>query len=283
MRIAIVGAGVGGLTLAAALRKRRADAQVDIYERDESAFSRPQGYAIGLKYDGGLGALDTLGLTAAVLAGETVRIPGFTFTDQHGRELLKLAAGDNDRRATFRVQRRHLKEVLLEAVGDTPVHFGHACVGYEVKDGIAVLRFADGRTVEADAVVGADGVGSAIRRQMIGDAKHYLGLTAIYGDAPMIPDAPLLSCGYFMSLGADGSSFFCYTQPGGSVHFSNTLHAGSEAEVADATQDDLLARVRAGTRGWHDTIDRILAGGQVASMGGRGDYDREPARTVRDG
>src|SRR5439155_20822653 len=114
---------------------------------------------------------------------------------------------------------------------------------------VKVVRFADGATAGADVVVGADGVGSPIRRQLIGDDTRYLGLTAVYGDAPLLPDHPLLAGGYFMSLGRGGSSFFCYTQPGGSTHFSYTVHAASEDEVADATQDELLERVRRGTAG----------------------------------
>jgi salicylate hydroxylase len=283
MRIAIVGAGLGGLTLAAALRQKSDTADVEMYERDASADSRPQGYAIGLKHDGGIAALTDLGLRSAVLdADDTTLVTGFVFTDQRGRELLRLAAGSNETRLTYRVQRRRLKQVLLAAAGGTPVHYGQTCVGYTVSPDGATLRLEGGRTVDADVVVAADGVGSAVRRQFVGDGKHYLGLTAIHADASLVPDHPLLAGGYFMTLGDDGTSFFAYPQPDGTTHFSYTLHAANEAEVVDAP-DALLDRVRKGTKGWHDLVGELVAAAKPDSAGVRGYYDREPVRSVRDG
>src|SRR3954467_8637805 len=116
MRGAIVGAGLGGLTLAAALHRKSPTTQIDLYERDAAPFERPQGYAIGLKSDGGLAALAQLGLRGAALSGDTTRVAAFIFGDQRGRPLLRLAAGDNEARITYRVQRRRLRQLLLDAV-----------------------------------------------------------------------------------------------------------------------------------------------------------------------
>jgi hypothetical protein len=63
----------------------------------------------------------------------------------------------------------------------------------------------------------------ALRRQLVDDSPHFLGLSAITGDAALAIEDPLLSGGYFMTLGDCGDSFFCYRQPGG-VHFSYTSH-----------------------------------------------------------
>ena len=65
VRIAIIGAGIGGLTLAAALLERAISAEVEVFERDDSAFSRSQGYAIGLKHQTGLHVLGELGIREA--------------------------------------------------------------------------------------------------------------------------------------------------------------------------------------------------------------------------
>jgi 2-polyprenyl-6-methoxyphenol hydroxylase-like FAD-dependent oxidoreductase len=86
-----------------------------------------------------------------------------------------------------------------------------------------------------------------------------------------------------MSLGNDGSSIFCYAQPGGATHFSYTMHAGSEAEVGGQDNDRLLDRVREATSGWHPLVAAILGAARTETIGVRGYYDRLPPRTVTDG
>jgi salicylate hydroxylase len=280
MRVAIVGAGIGGLTLAAALRRKSPTTQIELYERDAAPFERPQGYAIGLKPDGGLAALARLGLREAALSGDTTRVAAFIFTDQRGRPLLRLAAGANEARVTYRVQRRHLKELLLDAVDGIPVAYGRRCTGYEPAESGVTVRFSDHPSVTADLVVGCDGVNSAIRHQLIGDERNYLGLTAIYGDALVQPEHPLLAGGYFMTLASDGSSIFCYLQPGGTTHFSYTMHTPTEGDIAEQTNAALLARVRNDTETWHPLVHEILAAVDPATVGVRGYYDRQPAQSV---
>jgi glycine/D-amino acid oxidase-like deaminating enzyme len=55
MKIAVIGAGISGLTFAAAIQRFSPEIQVDVYERDQGLTSRPQGYSLGLKGDLGLG------------------------------------------------------------------------------------------------------------------------------------------------------------------------------------------------------------------------------------
>jgi len=263
MRVVIVGAGLGGLTLAAALRRR--GIATELYERDDAPFHRSQGYAIGLKHDGGLGALAALGLRDAALAGDTTRVTNFVFTDQRGRELLALPSGADEKRVTYRVQRRHLKQVLLGAIGDTPVYYGHECVGYE--PGAAL--FTGGRKAAADVVIACDGVASAIRARLIGDEPRFLGLTSVYGDSAGQPDHPLLAGGYFMTLGDDGTSVFAYTQPDGTTHWSYTTHGEPGG--------DPLGTARRGTSGWHPLIGELVSATKADSVGVRGYYDKQPA------
>ncbi len=278
MRVTIIGAGIGGLTLAAAVRHFNPQVEVDLYERDEDATSRAQGYSLGLKGESGILALRQLGLFEQIRPS-MVPITNFVFCNQRGHPLLELPSAGDDKHLTMRVKRALLKEALRAAALDVPIHFGAECVGYwQTGDGIEI-QFRVGQTVRADYAVAADGVGSDLRQQFVGDAKHYLGLTAIVGEAPIALTHPLLEGGYFMTLGDDGSSVFCYREAGG-IHLSYTQHAQSEAgEAAGA----LLRRVQEATADWHDPIPRIAAAIDPATLVARGYYDKEPIKHVCDG
>ncbi len=281
MQVAVVGAGVAGLTFAAAVRKFAPDAKVTLYERDASPTARPEGYSLGLRGDAGLLVLKRLGLYEQV-AGDRVVIARFAFLDQRGKSLLNLPAAKDDRRRTERIPRARLKAALREAASGTPQVFGRTATGYAEKGDQIELRFADGPPVLTDLVVAADGVASAVRAQMVGDQTRYLGLTSIVGDAPIVPSHPLVDGGYFMTLGDDGTSVFCYRQ-GGSVHLSYTVHVDAEERVAGRLPRDLLGLVIDGTADWHDPIPEIARAIDPRTVVVRGYYDREPAARVRDG
>jgi salicylate hydroxylase len=284
MEIAVIGAGISGLAFAAAMRRKAPDAQVTVYERDEAAFSRPQGYALGIRGETGLPALRDLGLVEQVFQGDSVRVTDFVFTDQRGRALLELRPPkDDEKRLTVRVQRRQLKTALLQAAGAGGVRYGRSCTGFETTGGGVAALFADGQRVEADYLIGCDGVTSAVRAQMVGDAPRFLGLTAIYGDAPIQPDHPLLSGGYFITLGSAGTSFFCYAQPGASVHYSLTLHASAPGELEGTAAAALLDRVGRETAAWFDLVRTVVEATDVGSIGVRDYYDRDPIKHFRSG
>src|SRR5262245_65215822 len=101
-------------------------------------------------------------------------------------------------------------------------------------------------------------------------------------DAPIQIEHPLLEGGYFMTLGDDGSSVFCYRQVDG-VHLSYTVHAASERELSEQAPGCLLERIQHDTRCWHQPIPEIVAQSDPASLVVRGYYDKEPARQVGEG
>jgi salicylate hydroxylase len=283
MDIVVVGAGIGGLTFAAAIRRKAPGTRVTLLERDASPSGRPQGYAIGLKRDLGVAALAELGLAEPVVgAAGTVRVTAFVFTDQRGGELMALRSRGDDRYTTYRVQRARLKQLLLGELDTATIRYGATCVGYERAGDRVVAVLADGRRFDGDRLVACDGVASAVRAQLVGDASRYQGLASIYGDAPIEPDHPLLDGGYFMTLGRRGTSLFCYRQPGG-VHFSYTLATPDPDALAALPREELAERVRQGTAGWHDLAAGIVAAADVGSVAARGYYDRDPIRRVRDG
>jgi 2-polyprenyl-6-methoxyphenol hydroxylase-like FAD-dependent oxidoreductase len=281
VKVIIVGAGISGLSLAAALAQLAPRLEVEVFERDAAAAWR-KGYALSLKGDAGLLVLERLGLRENVLALGAQEVTNFMINDRHGRTLLELRSSRNDkRRQTYRVQRDHLQSVLRDALPGNPVLYGYQALGYETREGRCRVIFTDGRHADGDVVVGADGVASAMRRQLIGDSSHFLGLSAITGDAALSVEDPLLSGGYFMMLGDHGDSFFGYRQPGG-VRFSYAFQL-QPSTLVSTSQFELLRQVQAATADWHPLVQAITAAADPDSIKTRGYYDREPTKQICDG
>ena len=286
MRVGVIGAGIGGLTFAAAMRRLAPDVELAMFEADASPTARPQGYAIGLKAGGGVDVLRELGLLDAVLAGDAVRVGSFTFTDHHGRVLMTLPARADGEHATYRVQRSQLRRVLADAAGaaaSATIAFGRRLASIAPDDVGVTLSFDDGSVERVDLLVAADGVDSVVRRHLIGDERHVLGLAAISGDAHPATNDPLLDGGYVMSLGPSGDSLFAYPQPGGTVHFSYTAHVADPAALAARSPDELVDVLRSATSGWLPLAGTLVESVVAGSIGVRRYDDREPLQDVRHG
>src|SRR5699024_9333601 len=95
------------------------------------------------------------------------------------------------------IHRADLMTALEGAVGEDTVRLGHALEGCEATDSGITLRFADGSSEEADVVVGADGIHSAVRRSILG-AEHpeFTGTVAYRGVVPTerVADLPDIDC-----------------------------------------------------------------------------------------
>ncbi|HEX4805673.1 MAG TPA: FAD-dependent monooxygenase [Conexibacter sp.] len=167
MRIAIVGAGVGGL--AAGIALRRAGFDVRVYERAPAI--APVGFGLLIQPNGAK-ALHLLGLGPA-LERISPRLRAVVMRDEAG-ELLSDIETDPLEQATglrpFPVARADLFGVLAEGFGLDRVTLGAECVGVEQSAEEATIHFADGRSATADLVVGGDGLRSVVRGHVVADA-----------------------------------------------------------------------------------------------------------------
>jgi len=78
-----------------------------------------------------------------------------------------------------------LLEVLATALKTTQFRFNARCVGVESSEQSAIVSFADGSAIEADIVVGADGIHSVVRTALFGsDAPHFTGCVCWRGMVP---------------------------------------------------------------------------------------------------
>jgi 2-polyprenyl-6-methoxyphenol hydroxylase-like FAD-dependent oxidoreductase len=220
--VAIAGAGLSGLCLAQALL--RAGFDVHVYERDPSLLARRQGYRITVDHYGA-GALKRCvppHLFALVLATASPPedVGYFRFTNQQLGEIFRLTfkrdAQSTDRELLGQVDRATLRTILLSGL-EGRVHFGKAAVRVEIGPADAILHFADGDATRADLVVGADGVHSALREQLLPDCPPIdTGYRGIYGKTPLFQGGTSLvpqsleHNGVF-AIGASGHGFFFTT------------------------------------------------------------------------
>ncbi len=173
-RIAIIGGGIGGLAAALALERRGAEVVVC----EQSPAHSEIGAGLNLTPNA-VKAFRALGIEDKIEAigsgSEFLMIRSW----QSGRYISRMRRGDY--RKTFgapnlAVHRADLLDVLAGALKTTEVRLGMRCIAVETGTRGAVARFADGGEIEADIVVGADGIHSVVRESLFGaDRPRFTG------------------------------------------------------------------------------------------------------------
>ncbi|HWI71159.1 MAG TPA: NAD(P)/FAD-dependent oxidoreductase [Baekduia sp.] len=194
LHVLIAGGGVGGLCLAQGLR--RAGVSCAVYERDPDG-ARRSGYRLTMNADGGDGLraclpgdLYELYLDASRKTPPRQRA---VVIDQHCEELSAaphLGPPNDGPRPHTAIDRRTLRQLLLGRLGDVVRH-ETAVTGFEDRgDGVRV-RLSDGTTADGDVLVAADGVGSAVRRQLMPDVEIIpadVGGLGLFARSPLTPE-----------------------------------------------------------------------------------------------
>lgn len=177
-RIAVIGAGIGGLTFAIAARQY--GLHIDIYE--QTAELREVGAAVALSANA-TRFLERLGVNL----GSGFEVSHLIFRDgRSGRLIGKHQIGD-DYRQRFGapyvgIHRADLQAVLSAAAGLNRIHLNKRLIGIDDTGARATLRFGDGTTADADLVIGADGARSFVRQWMLGyDDALYSGCSGFRG------------------------------------------------------------------------------------------------------
>jgi len=189
MKILIVGAGIGGLTTALCLQK--AGHEVLLFEQASSFSEVGAGLQCGANV---IKVMDWLGLTEQIQA-VSVAPERVDFKDAKSAEVLYSTefgeAYQHKYGAPYlHIHRADLQAVLLEAYKGH-IELDAYVSAYEEKTDSVALTLADGRTFEGDCLIGADGIKSAIREQLLGDKKPiFTGNVAWRGVVPRdkLPD-----------------------------------------------------------------------------------------------
>jgi 2-polyprenyl-6-methoxyphenol hydroxylase-like FAD-dependent oxidoreductase len=257
-KIAIVGGGPGGLTLARLLQIRRAD--VAVYERDQSRDARVQGSALDLHDDSGLAALEAAGLTDAFWANHRPELDRLRLTDQHGTVLHDHARKMSGAGKRPEIERGPLREILLESLRPNTVQWDRKLESAEARGDHVALNFAGGESVLADVAIGADGANSRLRALVTPIRPQYVGVTLVEGVVAEAKEAVpelwnLLGGAALIALGNE-QTLGMGTKPDGSILFYAGLKcADGEAkrrlEEANSA-DKRVAWFHANFEGWSE-------------------------------
>jgi salicylate hydroxylase len=272
--IAVVGAGIGGLT--AALSLRRAGFAVDVYEQ------APQLTHIGGGINMGPNAariLYRLGLGEG-LDREAVR-PLFTHQRrwQDGATLQRAPLNPRSEELYgaphLTVHRADLLAVIAAGLPPQHLHLGHRLVGFAERGRRVEARFANGVRVETDILVGADGIHSAVRAALFGEAEPvFAGCVAYRGLVPSERLAALgLELGSQSWVGPGGHFVHYFVSRGRLLNFVGwTEHDRWNRE--DWTDRATPERALAAFAGWHPQIERVIAAADGCFIWAL--FDRDP-------
>jgi len=176
-QIAIIGGGIGGLTAALALRQF--GFHPEVFEQAPALLD--VGAAIAI-WPNAMRVLERLHLSDRILesSGEMKEIQ---WLDQNGFLINRVSI-----EAAVALHRADLQSTLLHALPEAAIHLDHSFVKYKQQNDKMIATFVHGDSVEADFLIGADGIHSDVRAQFINDGEPvYRGYTVWRGISPVVP------------------------------------------------------------------------------------------------
>ncbi|MFC5451266.1 FAD-dependent oxidoreductase [Paenibacillus aestuarii] len=177
-RIAIIGGGPGGLSLALILQKYGIPAVV--YEREAFDPNKERGGSLDIHDDSGQLALKEAGLLEEFQAIARYEGEDFRLLDQHGNVFMDEVADDSHDGDRPEIDRGALCDLLLQALDPDRIRYGYKLLqAVPLQDGKHELHFENGHSETVDLVVGADGAFSRVRPLLTDAAPEYAGLTMV--------------------------------------------------------------------------------------------------------
>jgi 2-polyprenyl-6-methoxyphenol hydroxylase-like FAD-dependent oxidoreductase len=250
MKAIVIGAGIGGL--AAAIALVRAGHRVRVFERTRELAEVGAGLAL---WPNATRSLGTLGVGAAVDALAIPQLGGGI----HARdgELLVSQSGEALRARygmpTIVAHRAELQQLLASALPGECLSFNTEFEGFEQDERHVVVRFTDGAVEQTDVLIGADGIHSALRRQLFPAATpRYSGYTAWRGIAPF-EHAPTDT--FWGESWGIGVRFGLAPLSRGRAYWFCTRNA---VEGDLVPPDERKPHLRELIRGWHHPIETLI-------------------------
>ena len=264
--VTIIGAGLGGLTLARVLHVHGIAAT--IYEAEASANARAQGGMLDIHVYNGQLALKAAGLFEKFqeiihAGGQASRV-----LDKEGNVLLD--EPDDGTGGRPEVHRGDLRRILLDSLPADTIRWGHKVTAVSpLGGGRYVLTFADGSTVTTDLLVGADGAWSRVR-PLLSEAKPaYVGISFIEtylfnGETRHKASAEAVGGGALFAL-APGKGIMAHREPNGVLHTYVALNKPEDwiARIDFSDPVTALACVAEEFDGWAPELTALITDGET--------------------
>ena len=273
-KVIIIGGGPGGL--AAAIALKRAGFEATVYER--AGRVRETGSGLTL-WPNAMKALTILGVADAV---RSVSLPtaGIAMRAWQGEWLFGVTDSDHLEAASdlsgAALRRADLLDALLQAAGEDAVKFGARCISY-TQDGRSVSAyFEDGSQACGSVLVGADGIRSSIRAQMLGKSKlRYAGYTVWRGVTRF-----KLERSVGVTTMGRGAQFGFFPMKQDRVYWFASINAPEGEQDSPAGPRPRLLECFGN---WHEPIKEIIEATDQSSIIRTDIYDQDPLKRWSDG
>ncbi|MER7794358.1 NAD(P)/FAD-dependent oxidoreductase [Streptomyces sp. NPDC097640] len=267
--VTIIGAGLGGLTLARVLHVH--GIPVTVYEADPSPSARTQGGMLDIHDYNGQLALKAAGLMdefhAIVLEGrQAMRV-----LDRDGTVLLDKA--DDGTGGRPEVQRGELRQILIDSLPAGAVRWGHKVTSARaLGEGRHEVTFADGTTVVTSLLVGADGAWSRVRPLLSSATPEYAGTsfveTYLFEADTRHPAAAKAVGGGSMMAPAPGKEIFAHRESGDTLHTYVALSKPQDwfAAIDFTDAAATTARIAQEFDGWAPELTALITDGDTVPV-----------------
>nr|WP_107910598.1 NAD(P)/FAD-dependent oxidoreductase [Streptomyces chartreusis] len=267
--VTVIGAGLGGLTLARVLHVHGIPATV--YEADPSPSARTQGGMLDIHDYNGQLAVEAAGLMdefhAIVLEGrQAMRV-----LDRDGTVLFEEA--DDGTGGRPEVMRGELRQMLIDSLPAGTVRWGHKVTGTRaLGEGRHEVAFADGTTVTADLLVGADGAWSRVRPLLSPATPEYSGTsvveTYLYDADTRHPAAAKAVGGGSMIAPSPGRQFFAHRESDDTLHIYVALAEPLDwfAAIDFTDPESATARIAAEFADWAPELTALITDTDTAPV-----------------
>jgi 2-polyprenyl-6-methoxyphenol hydroxylase-like FAD-dependent oxidoreductase len=267
-KVLIVGAGIGGLAAAIGLRRVGLEAAVFDKAKDWKQLHVGGGMQLGVNAMKGfreLGVLEAVVASGTQVRKQQVRAANGTLLGDWPVAELARECGLTD----IRVVRSRFHEALASCVEDGLVRFGRSCTGFSQDATGVSARFADGSQERGAVLVGADGLLSPIRTQLLGASEPRYAGYAYWRGRTGSPH-PLVQEGVSQLFMGCGVRFAYYAV--GTEHVSWFSVANGPQGTKPIRKSDILER----HRGWAKPIEELIAASDESSINYVDIVDRDP-------